>query len=219
MGRRPARLCKQLNAEWEQCAAAAMSHPTKVADADESRRQHVQQESAQEFLDRQRHQTLLIVVSGIAPAKGDGAVGERDEAMVRDRYTVGVLTEIAKRMLCAAKRTFRVNHPWGAEQGTKPGREGLRIVKRGKCSVETESVLSMQFPEAIHELAPKHFPENIDGQKEALLRVDPSGVVRSQTAGGNHTVDVRMMLEFLVPGVQDAEEPISAPRRFGSRAT
>jgi hypothetical protein len=26
-----------------------------------------------------------------------------------------------------------------------------------------------------------------------LLRVDPSGVVRSQTAGGNHTVDVRMM--------------------------
>ena len=73
-----------------------MSHPTKVADADESRRQHVQQESAQEFLDRQRHQTLLIVVSGIAPAKGDGAVGERDEAMVRDRYTVDRVTEFRR---------------------------------------------------------------------------------------------------------------------------
>ncbi len=184
---------KQLNAEWEQCAAAAMSHPTKVADADESRRQHVQQESAQEFIDGQSHQPLLIVMSGIAPAKGDGVVGERDEAMVRDRYTVGVLTEIAKRMLCAAKRTFRVNHPWGAEQWTKPRREGFRILKRGKCSVETESVFGMQFPQSIHELAAKYFAENIDGQKEFLLRVDPPRVVRSQTAGGNHTVDVRMM--------------------------
>jgi hypothetical protein len=31
-------------------------------------------------------------------------------------------------------------------------------------------------------------------------------VVRSQTAGGNYAVYVRMMLEFLIPGVQDAEE-------------
>ena len=150
-----------------------MSHPTKVADADESRRQHVQQESAQEFIDGQSHQPILIVMSGIAPAKGDGAVGERDEAMVRDRYTVGVLTEIAKRMLSAAKRRFRVNHPWGAEQRTKPSRERLAILKRGKCSMETESVDSMQFPQAIHELAAEYFAENIDGQKNFLLRSDP----------------------------------------------
>jgi hypothetical protein len=31
-------------------------------------------------------------------------------------------------------------------------------------------------------------------------------VVRSQTAGRNHTVDGRVTLEFLVPGVQDAKE-------------
>ena len=57
----------------------------EVADADESRRQHVQQESPQKFVDSQRHQTLLIVVSGIAPAESDAAIGERDQAMVRDR--------------------------------------------------------------------------------------------------------------------------------------
>ena len=97
-------------------------------------------------------------------------------------------------------------YPWGAEQWTKPRREGLRILQCGKCSVENKPVLGMQFPEAIHELAPKHLPENTNRQEETLLRVDPPGVIRSQTAGGNHTVDVRMMLEFLVPGVQDAEE-------------
>jgi len=72
--------------------------------------------------------------------------------------------------------------------------------------VESEFVLRMELFQAIHELAPKHFSENLDGQEKSLLRVDPPGVVRSQTAGGNHAVDVRMMLEFLVPGVQDTEE-------------
>src|SRR2546426_848222 len=119
---------------------------------------------------------------------------------------MSILAEIAKRVLRTAERTFRVNHPWGAEQWTKPRREGLRILKCGKCSVETKPVLGMQFSQAIHELAPKHFPENIDRQEEPLRRVYPPGVVRSQTAGGNYTVDMRMMLEFLVPGVEDAEE-------------
>jgi len=95
-----------VNAEREQRAAAAMSQKPEVADADESRRQHVQKESAQELVDSERHQTLLILVSGIAPAESDAAIGERDQAMVLDRHTMGVLAEIAKCMLRAAKRTF-----------------------------------------------------------------------------------------------------------------
>ena len=31
-------------------------------------------------------------------------------------------------------------------------------------------------------------------------------MIRSQTAGGEHAVDVRMMLQSLVPGVQYGEE-------------
>jgi hypothetical protein len=59
-----------------------MGLKSEVADADESRRQNVQQESAQEFVDRQRHQTLLVFVSGIAPAERDRAIDECDESMV-----------------------------------------------------------------------------------------------------------------------------------------
>ncbi len=183
-----------------------MGQQSEVADADESRRQYVEQESAQKFVDFQRHETLLILVSGIAPAESDGAVGERDQAMVGDRDTMGVLAQIAKRMLRAAKRTFGVNHPFGAEQRTKPGGERFRIRKRGECSVETKFVFGMQFPQAIHELAPEDFTENSDRQEESFLGVNPARMVRRQTAGGNNTVNVRMVLEFLVPGVKDAEE-------------
>ena len=59
-----------------------MRQKPEVADADEPRRQHVQQEPAEELIDRQRHQTLFVLVSGIAPAKGDHAVGKCYESMV-----------------------------------------------------------------------------------------------------------------------------------------
>jgi hypothetical protein len=83
-----------------------MCQKPEVADADESGRQHVQEEPAQEFADFERHQTLLILVSGIAPAESDSTISERDKAMVGDRYAMGVLAEIAKRMLRAAERAF-----------------------------------------------------------------------------------------------------------------
>ena len=67
---------------------------------------------------------------------------------------MGVLAEIEKRVLRAAERAFRVNHPWGAEQWTKPRREGLRILQRDECSMEAEFVLRMQYLEALHKLAP-----------------------------------------------------------------
>ncbi len=72
--------------------------------------------------------------------------------------------------------------------------------------MEAEPALRMEFFEAVYEFAPKHFFENVDWQEELLLRIDPPRVVRRQTACGNDTVNVRMMLEFLVSGVKDAEE-------------
>src|SRR5216684_5888309 len=183
-----------------------MGHQPEVADADESRRQHMQQESAQELVDRHRDQTLLVLVSGIAPAKSDHAIGKGDQSMVGNRHTMGVLAKITKSVLRAAERTLCVHHPWGTEQRAEPRGKGLRILEQGELSMEGEFVLRMQRFQAIRELAPEHFFEHIHRQEELPLRVDPPQVVRSQTAGGNYTVNVRMMLEFLVPGVKDTEE-------------
>ena len=36
--------------------------------------------------------------------------------------------------------------------------------------------------------------------------MDPALVIERETAGGNHAMDMRMMLEVLSPGVQHAEE-------------
>ena len=113
---------------------------------------------------------------------------------------MGVLAEISECALRTAEGAFGINHPWGAEQGTKPCGEGLRILQHREGSVEVEFVLRMQSSGAFYELAPKYFFEHVYWQEELLLRVDPPRVVRSQTAGGNHTMNMRMSLKFLVPG-------------------
>src|ERR1700689_1491921 len=148
-----------------------MGLKTEGADADESRRQHVQQESAQELVDCQRHQTLLVLVSGIAPAKSNAALVEGDEAVVGDGHAMSVLAEIAQRMLRTAEGTFRVHHPFGAEQRTQPRRKHLWILQRSQTAVEAEVVLRMQCSQAVHKLAPEHLLENLDRQKELQLRV------------------------------------------------
>jgi hypothetical protein len=56
-----------------------------MADAHETFWQDVQQEAAQELIERKRQQLLFIVVSGIAPTKRDLPVSKRDQTMVGDR--------------------------------------------------------------------------------------------------------------------------------------
>ena len=105
---------------------------------------------------------------------------------------MGVLAEITKRVLRTAEWTFGINHPWKAEQRTKPCCEGLGILQYREGSVEVEFVLGMQRSETVHELAPEHFFEHVHWQEKLLLRVDPPRVVRSQTAGGDYTMYVGM---------------------------
>ena len=56
------------------------------------------------------------------------------------------------------------------------------------------------------ELTAKDTAEHLDGKEEGAARGDPAGVVRSEAAGGKHAVDMGMMLQSLVPGMEHAEE-------------
>ena len=60
--------------------------------------------------------------------------------------------------------------------------------------------------QASDELATKHAPQHGDGEEEAWMGSNPAGVIARESAGGNDTVDMGMKLEFLVPGMEHAEE-------------
>jgi len=98
-----------------------------VADADEALGEQVQQEAAQELIQRKGQQFLLIVVRRIAPTKGDLVVGQRDQSMVGDGYAMGVSAEILEYVVGTAEGWFGVDDPVFSEQWSKPGSEDLGL--------------------------------------------------------------------------------------------
>src|SRR5882724_10510101 len=73
-------------------------------------------------------------------------------------------------------------------------------------SVELECTDMKGGFESGDKLAAEDTAEYFDGKKEGAARGDPARMIRSETAGGKHTVDMRMMLQSLVPGMEHAEE-------------
>ena len=183
-----------------------MSQEPEVADAHEARWQHVQKEAAQKLVDGQARQTLLVFVCRVAPPEGNDAIGECHEAVVGDGNAMGVSAEIVQDMLSAAKRPLGVNHPIGAEQGTEARSERFWRLQPGQCSGKSEFAVAVELAKTGDKLAAEHSAEDLDREEEMRRRADPAGVIGSQTAGRNDTVNMWMMEELLVPGMEHAEE-------------
>src|SRR3984957_16323028 len=73
-------------------------------------------------------------------------------------------------------------------------------------SVELECAGLKGVLEPGDKLAAEDSAEHFDGKEERSARGDPAGVVRSETAGSQHAMDMRMMLQPLIPGMEHAEE-------------
>jgi len=79
-----------LKTEREESGAAPVGEEAKVADADKAFGKHMQEETAQELIQGNGHQLLFIVVSGVAPLKGNFVIDERNESMIGDSDAMGV---------------------------------------------------------------------------------------------------------------------------------
>jgi hypothetical protein len=58
----------------------------------------------------------------------------------------------------------------------------------------------------IEKLAAKDAAEDLDGEEEGILGMNPTGIAWVETAGGNDAVEMRMQSQVLSPGVKNAEE-------------
>ncbi len=73
-------------------------------------------------------------------------------------------------------------------------------------SVELECAGLKGGLESGNKLAAKDTAEHFDGQEEGTARGYPAGVNRGEAASGQHTMNMGMMLQLLVPSVEHAEE-------------
>ena len=185
--------------------AAAGGEQAKVADPDEALRQDVQQKAAQEFIDSEHQGADLAPVSIILPPKRDGLVGDGDEPVIGDGDAVGVPGEVVQHVARAAKGRLRIDHPRLAIEGSEPRAKGRFGGERRERARKVQVALCKGVTQTGDEFPAKDLAQYLHGEKEGRTRVDPPRSVWGQSAGGHDTVDMRMMLEALPPGVQDHE--------------
>jgi hypothetical protein len=176
-GRRLAR--NQLFAQRNQHAATAVRQETEVADADEATRQHMQQKTAQELIDMQSQESLLVLVSGVAPAERNLIILEGDETAVGNRNPMGVGAEIPKHLIGPAERWFAIDNPALGVQLTDQTPEEPGLSQSTKPSVKMELSGSVGVLERFTEFAAEDFTEDAFREKEAMVsRAHPPRVIR-----------------------------------------
>jgi hypothetical protein len=126
--------------------------------------------------------------------------------MVGDGDAVRVAAEILEHVVGTSTGWFGVDDPVFAEERTEPGGEKLGMGERRELAGEMQLAMLESGPESGEELAAEHAPQHGNGKEEAWVRSNPTAVIERESAGGNDTVDMGMKLEFLVPGMEQAEE-------------
>jgi hypothetical protein len=94
---------EQVKAKRQEGGAPPVGQEAEVSDAHETLRKQVQQKSPQEFIHREGHQPVLVLMSGITPAKGDFVFSKRHQAMVGDGHAMGVAAQILEHILGATE--------------------------------------------------------------------------------------------------------------------
>lgn len=72
--------------------------------------------------------------------------------------------------------------------------------------METELPLALQGPKARYKLSSKHAAKGLDRQKEAVWCRNPSTTVGSQSSGRYDAVNMRVVQQLLIPGMQHAKK-------------
>ena len=86
---------EQLETQRQPESALPVSEKAEIADAHEAAWQQVEQEAAQELIDRKAHEPLLVSVSRVSPAEGEVALLQGNEPAVGNSDAMGVGAEIA----------------------------------------------------------------------------------------------------------------------------
>jgi hypothetical protein len=178
----------------------------EVADGHEARGKHVEQEAAQELLDRQGHQTLLVAVRGVSPAKGDLVAFQGDQAVIGDRHAVGIAAEVTENVFGTTEGRFAVDHPVVTEEGAEERSESLGFREKLEVPVEAELAVVEGLPERGDKLAAENPTQHLSGEEEAIAGVDPALVIGGEATGRDHVMDMGMMFQLLIPTVEHPEE-------------
>jgi len=204
-----------LKAERQKGGASPIGKKAKVSDSDKTFGKQVKQKPAQKLVDRDRHKPSPVFMRGVSPAKGDLVVCYGHQSVIGDGDPVCVTSQIAEDMFRAAKGSFAVHHPILPEQLPEEGRESCGWGKILELAMKPDLALFDGALQSCREFATEQAAEHLHRKKEGIARLNPVLAIGRQSTGGNDAVDMRMVFQFLCPGMENAEKPDLGAQMFG----
>src|SRR5262249_28267534 len=151
----------------------------------------------------------------ILVAKGHPAVLEGHESVVRDGDTMRIAGQVGEDVLGSLEGLFGVDHPLlVAQRGEEPlPRGGLGELPTAPH--EGELALCVEVLQAREVEAPEASREDADGEEETGSTWEPLGPIGRQAPRGQDTMEMRVMVQLLTPGVQHREAANLRPEMLG----
>ena len=114
-----------------------------------------------------------------------------------------VAAEVVEQMLGRAKRLFGVDVPSFPSRSFEQHVEVPRIGQGSGFAWEVELALIEGLFEKLQELSAKDDAKGFDGEQEVVARGDPAVLIERKHSFWKNTVEVKMGLQLLIPGMQN----------------
>src|SRR6185437_735837 len=197
---------QKLAALLELLLTMSVSQQAIVTNALHPLRQDVEQEATDELVGLEGHGLLGVAVPIVLPFESDLPVVDVQDAVVRDRHTVGVAADVVEDLFGSGKGGLGVNHPLLLSQGVQIVEECLALAQSLKSGEELKLAAVKGVHEQFQESAAEVAREHPHGEEETGAAGNPSLPVGGQSAARDHAVQMRVVGQSLPPGVQDGEE-------------
>ena len=140
-----------------------------MADADESLRQDVKQESSDELVSSDGHRSHLVTARVISPTEGNVFAIEGDESVVGDGDTMSITAKIADDLFRPAEGGFGINNPILAKQCSEERREVFRFCQVVDRSGAGQPFFAMSAAESGDELSRNTLARALTGSKKGYF--------------------------------------------------
>lgn len=174
--------------------SAAIGEEAEVADAHEALGEDMQQKPPDQFLARQAHELMPVMVSIVSVTQFDLLVLDADDAPIMERNFAAITAEIINDPLRSLQIGFGVNHPVCLHEMIK---YGVNFAGPGDA-VEFTSVGG--FAQGADHIPAKVARQGLDREQVVALGSVPVALI-SQGAPGYQTVQMDVPAKGLSPGV------------------
>src|SRR5882672_3111564 len=134
-----------------------------------------------------------MAVLVVLVAEGDLAMLQSHETMVGDGDTVRIACQIFQDVLGLAERFFGVDDPVLVAYVSEELAPRLELGELATATQQGQVALSVEGRQSCKVQPPKTPREDADGQEEMGTTRHPAGAMSREPAGGQHTMQMRVM--------------------------